>query len=172
MAHQSSSVGVPLREDLRREERHVPAVGVARDDAQQALLALAADPEPEPRLHRSRIAERVGQVDVLAVEGDALAVEEAAEHDRGLLELVEAVLDRQERHAEGAELALVPAGAEPELDAAAAQVVDGDRGLAEHARIPIADAEDQAADRAPRVVVAGERRHRRDAFERRARRIA
>ena len=107
-----------LREHLRRQERHVPAVGVAGDDAQQALLALAADPEPEARLHRARIAERVGQMDLLAVEGDALAVEESAQHDRGLLELIEAVLDRQERHPEGAELVLVPARAEAELDAA------------------------------------------------------
>ena len=65
---------------------------------------------------------------------------------------------------------LVPARAEPELDAPAAQVVDGDGRLTEHAGIAVADAEHQAADAHPRRR-RRERRHRRDAFERRARRV-
>src|SRR5262249_20101500 len=60
----------PRGEDLRREERYVPAVGVARDDAQHALLALAADPEAESRLHRSRQAERGRGPHVAAGGGD------------------------------------------------------------------------------------------------------
>src|SRR6185436_1756309 len=104
------------------------------------------------------------------VERHALAVEEPAEHDRRLLEMVEAVLDRQERHAERAEFALVPTGAEPELDAAAAQVVDRDRALTEHAGVAVTDAEDETADAHARRR-ASERRHRRDALERGARRV-
>jgi hypothetical protein len=97
-------------------------------------------------LDGARLAERVGQMNLLAIEGHALAVEESAQHDRGLLELIEAILDRQERHPEGAELVLVPARAEPELGAAPAQVVDRDGGFAEHARVSVADAKDQTAD--------------------------
>src|SRR5262249_35981165 len=72
---------------------------------------------------------------------------------------------------EGAELGFVPPGADAELAAAAAQVVDGDRRLGEHPGGAIARAEDEAPDpdagRAAR-----ERGHRRHALEGRLGRIA
>jgi len=107
---------------------------------------------------------------VLAVERYALPVEEPTQHDCALLELVEAILDRQERHPERAELMLVPAGAESDLRPPAAQMVDRHGGLTEHARVAVPDAEDEAAD-ADAGRRGGECRHRRDALERRSRRV-
>ena len=63
-----------------------------------------------------------------------------------LLDLVEPVLDRQERHVERVELGLVPARADAELAPAARDVVDAGRRLHEHADVPVADAENEAAD--------------------------
>src|SRR5439155_498503 len=39
--------GVALREDLRGEEGHVPAVGMARHEAEETLLPLPADPQTQ-----------------------------------------------------------------------------------------------------------------------------
>src|SRR5581483_9087617 len=99
--------------DLGRDEGDVPAVGVPRDDAEQPPLALPADPEPQPGLERPRIAERVVEVDLSPVQRDALAVEEPPQRRRALLELVEAVGDREQRQPEGLELDRVPADPEP-----------------------------------------------------------
>src|SRR5437016_824128 len=123
--------GVALREDLRGEEGHVPAVGMARHEPEETLLPLPADPETQPGLHRPRLAERVLEAELPTRERDALAVEEGAQGLRRLLHLVEPLLDRRERNAEGARLDLVPYRADAEFAAPAAQVIDGDRGLRE-----------------------------------------
>src|SRR5262249_3249995 len=78
--------GVAHGGERGRREGRVPAVGVARDHAEQSPLALPADPQPEARLHRPRLAERVVEVHLLAMERDALAVEQASENRDGLLE--------------------------------------------------------------------------------------
>src|SRR5437899_4747177 len=161
--------GVALREDLRGEEGYVPAVGVARHQPEETLLPLPADPEAEPRLHRPRLAERALEVELPALERDALAVEERAQGLRRLLQEVEPLLDRRERDAEGARLDLVPSRPDAELAAPAAQVIDGDRGLREQTDGPVAHAEDQAADPHP-LRLRGERGHGRDALEGRLRR--
>src|SRR5207247_3165077 len=89
--------GVALREDLRGEEGYVPAVGVARHQPEETLLPLPADPEAEPRLHRPRLAERALEVELPALERDALAVEERAQGPRRLLQEVEPLLRSEER---------------------------------------------------------------------------
>src|SRR5207249_6346153 len=134
--------GVALREDLRGEEGHVPAVGVARHEAEETFLPLPADPETQPGLHRPRLAERVLEAELPARERDALAVEEGAQRLRRLLQQVEPLLDRRERDAEGARLDLVPSGADAEAAAPRAQVADGDRRLRAQAARPAAGAED------------------------------
>src|SRR5256886_9255940 len=100
------------------------SVGVPGHDAEEPPLPLSADPRAELRLHRPRLAERVGEVHLAALECNPLSVEEAAE-DRGrLVEQVEPLADGGKGNAEGARLDLVPAGADAELAAAAAHVVD------------------------------------------------
>jgi hypothetical protein len=60
-----------------------------------------------------------------------------ADDDLGLLlEHLHPLAQRAEREAEGAVLALVPAGAETELGPPAGDVVDGRRRPAEHRRVP------------------------------------
>src|SRR5437773_2850065 len=162
--------GVALREDLRGEEGYVPAVGMARHEPEEPLLPLPADPETQPRPHRPRLAERVLEAELPTRERDALAVEEGAQDLRRLLQLVEPLLDRRERNAEGARLDLVPSRADAELAAPAAQVIDGDRGLREQTDGPVAHAEDQAADPHP-LRLRSERGHGRHALEGRLRRV-
>src|SRR5262249_55115641 len=116
--------GVAHDVELGRQERHVPAVGVARDHAEQSPLALPADPQPEARLHGPGLAGRVVEVHFLAMNRDALAAEQASENRDGLLEKTETVLDPLERHAEGAKLVLVPARPAPQLAPPATQMVD------------------------------------------------
>jgi len=82
-----------------------------------------------------------------------------------LVFLVEARTDAAEGDTERTRLDLVPPGADAELAAPAAQVIDRDRGLREHARGSVAHAEDEAADPHP-ARLRRERRHRRDALER------
>ena len=90
-------VAVPLehaatlrRVVLGRDERHVPAVGVPGRDAQRHLLAAAADPERQARLHRLGLALRVGQREVLAVEAGDVLGEQAADALDRLLDLAQA----------------------------------------------------------------------------------
>ena len=64
------------------------------------------------------------------------AVGPGAAHDRELLlEDRHALAERREPEAVGLVLALVPAGAQPELDAAARDVVDGGHELGQHGRV-------------------------------------
>src|SRR5262249_23729250 len=96
-----------LRERLGRDERHVPAIGVARDHAQEALLAAAADPDARPRLHRLWLAVRIAQVEVATRERGLLLLEQAADDAHRLVELRQPLADRQKGDAIGLELGLV-----------------------------------------------------------------
>ena len=141
--------GVELAVAIGADVGGVPAVGVLGGDAQRALLPRAADPDRQPVLHRGGQARRVDRAEVLALVRGAVLGEEAADQRERLLELVEAAADRREVVAEGLGLGLVPPRAEAELEAAAGDVVERRRGLREQARVPVEDAEHEAAECGP-----------------------
>jgi hypothetical protein len=75
---------------------------------------------------------------------------------KSLAEHVETHVDVVEVVAVGAELRLVPAGAEPGFEPSAGDVVDGDAGLRQQRRVAVGHAEHQAPDAGP----FGDRRER------------
>ena len=125
-----------VAERLRGHERHVPAVGVARRDAQRAALATAADPDREPRLQRAWLVARLAEGEPAALERGDLVVEQAADACRALLELVHARTDARKVDPIGVVLDLGPAGSEPDRGPAAGQEVDRRDRLGEHGRVP------------------------------------
>ena len=112
------------RELVRRDERAVVLVGEARRRVGGAAQTLAADEERRMRLlHRLGQAGSVVEDVVAAAEVDAVLRPEPV-HDLQLLrEHLDAHARLREREAERAVLPFHPAGAEPELDAAARDVV-------------------------------------------------
>src|SRR5207244_12833639 len=92
----------------------VPAVGPARDGAERALLAAAADPDGDAGLERLGVVRRILELEVLAGEAHPalLGIEEHAHDLRVLLQHVLADADRREVIAKGLGLDLVPARAE------------------------------------------------------------
>ena len=91
-----------------------------------------------------------------AVERPAVRLAPQAVQDRQLvLHQVRALLDRRERQPELAVLELVPAGADADLDPAAAHLIDGRHDLGEDARVPERDRRHQHAQTDP-VGVAGQ----------------
>ena len=121
---------------FRELELGVPHVGVAGDAAERLLLADAADHDGHPRLDRGRSeAQPVGTV-ARALVRDLLTGHQRAHDLESLLEPVETVAEAApELEPEGGVLTLVPAAAQPEDGAAAADVVDGGDGLGHDGRI-------------------------------------
>src|SRR5581483_5843392 len=146
------------------DERYVPAVGVACRDAQRALLATAADPDRQLALHRLRLAVGVAQREVFALEVHGVLAQQQADAPHGFFEDVEPDAVGRERDAVRLVLVERPAGAETELRATAAQMVDGGDRVGEHGGVPVAGAVDErsAADAAR---VAGERSVRGDGLQ-------
>ena len=92
---------------------------------------------------------------MLALERDVLLGPEPV-HDLDLLgEVLEPLAQRRKRESEGFVLELVPAGAHPELDPAARDVVDGRDGVREQRRVAEGDRRDQRPNRS--VVVSAAR---------------
>ena len=79
-----------------------------------------------PAAGRQREGLRLAQRIVRLLERDGLAPPQRADHARAALEAVHPLLQRREGDAEHGVLALVPAGADAEVEAAARQL--GDRG--------------------------------------------
>ena len=150
---------------LERRADHVVLVGEARRGDRGAGLRAAADDQRRVRvLHGLRERRAIDEVVVLALERDVLLGPEPV-HDLDLLgEVLEPLAQRRKREPEGLVLELVPAGAHPELDPAARDVVDGRDGVREQRRVAEGDRRDerpeaeplrergQAGDRRPRVV--------------------
>ena len=83
---------------------------------------------------------------VAAGEGGAFLFQQAPHHLGGFVQHVQAGADVWERVAVGGGFVQVPAGAEAELEAAAAQVIQGGCGLRQCGGVAVADVEHQAAD--------------------------
>ena len=117
---------------------------------QQHLLAGAADHDRRMRLlQRLRQAHRVGHGVVLAVHRRLRLREHAADDLAGLVERVEAAGHGLEVDAEVLVLELEPAGADAEVEAAAADVVERRRHLRGDARVAVGVAVHQVADARP-----------------------
>ena len=122
----------------------VPALDV-RQRGRQHPLAVRADHQRHPA-RRARQQDRVVRLPEAAGQRRALAGEQLPDDLEGLLEPRDAVVVRQ---AEGAVLGLVPAGAEAEDEAAAADLGDRRRHLREQAGRVEARAGDERAERDP-----------------------
>ena len=125
---------------------HVPLVGVLRGDAQGHLLAAAADQQRQRLLYGFGLEHRGVERVVLALERGRLVREQGLDQLGGLGQPLEPFLHGVERDPVLAVLVLLPAGAEPEHEPAAAQVVDGRRHLREHRRVAVGVAGDERAD--------------------------
>src|SRR5438132_787753 len=131
---------------LRVDVGGVPAVRILGRRPERALLALAADPDGQTLLDGLRIAARVVEVEVLALEVRDGLIEEHAQDLHRFLEMILADADPLEGDAETLVLVLMPARADAQLAAAAREVVDGADGLGEHARVPVVDADHERTD--------------------------
>src|SRR5262249_17235071 len=116
---------------IERHTRRVPLVGVLGDDTQGPPLTAAADDERHRAPHWPRITlgrhERVARL----VQGNRLAAPQRTNGARAAVEAIEALLQGRERDPEHAVLTLVPAGADPEVEAPAGEMVDRRRALGE-----------------------------------------
>ena len=118
-------VGVPLAQV--EAERAVELVGVLGGQGGGPLGAGAADDDLRPG-RPARYRRAVLELVVLSGEAEPLPrlrVPESGEDRELLLKLVEALAERRERDAEVVVLTLVPGGADAELGAAAAHLVNG-----------------------------------------------
>ena len=124
----------------------VPAVAEASDHRQGALTPDAATPDAEAFLHGFGVAAGVGKGEVLTLEVHVVLGEEEADDLDALLQDVESLPERGEGDAVGAVLVLVPAGADAEFDAPAAEVVHGGEGVGEDGRVAVVHPQDKRAD--------------------------
>src|SRR5439155_1108123 len=128
----------------------VPHVGVLGDDAEEHLLPRAADHDGRVRLlHRLGEADGVGHRVVPAVERGARLGQHATDDLEGLLEGLQPAGDGLEVDAEVTVLALEPSGAEAQVEAAPAHVVQGRRHLGGDARMAVGVAAHHGADARP-----------------------
>src|SRR5207249_4582671 len=128
----------------------VPHVGVLGDEAEEHLLPRAADHEGRVRLlHRLGEADGVGHRVVPAVERGARLGQHAADDLEGLPEGLQAAGNSLEVDAEVTVLALEPSGAEAQVEAAPAHVVQGRRHLGGDARMAVGVAAHHGADARP-----------------------
>src|SRR5438477_3247391 len=148
----------------RREIRRVPAVGESRRRPQCSFLSRASDPERESCLDRLRVVRRIDEPEMRAVEVGATTIEQESQGLRVFLELILAPRDGRKRDAVGGELDLVPPRADSAIGAPSREVVDGAERLRQDTRVPVPDAEDEAAD-AHSSRLHRRRGQRRDGFE-------
>ncbi len=138
---------------LDRAEAGVELARVLRRESRRTLLARAADDDRRVRLlDRLRQRRRVGQLVVLALEGVLLPhrrVPQAGDQLELLGQQVEPAGRVREVQPVRPVLGLVPAGAEPELRAALAHLVDLRDGDREDARVAEGGRADQRAELDP-----------------------
>src|SRR5438034_1015530 len=118
-----------------------------RDERQRAPLAAPANRDPRVRLlHRRQRARRVAQAVVLPLEARAPLRTQERDHGERLVELLAARREVRARQAELLELGEIRAGAEAQLEAAAADHVERDRHLRKQRRVAKAVAEHELAE--------------------------
>ena len=128
---------------------HVPLVGVAGDDPQHLGFRAADDDRRMRTLDRFGFAEGVLQRVEPTIETHRLLGPQPADHRQCLVKHRDTCSGAGEFDAVPAVLGLVPSGADPEIEASAGDVVDGDRHLRQDRRVAVGDAGDHAAH--PRV---------------------
>ena len=138
-------------------EPGVPGVGVGQRQAEHARPVRADHDRDPPRRRRQQ--HQVVDLGEAAVHADALAGQQPVHDLERLGEARHAAVVGQ---AERAELALVPAGAEAEHEAAAADVIDGGRHLRQQAGAVEGRAGHQRAERDPFGRRGKRRQHRPD----------
>ncbi len=134
---------VPERVDA--DERHVPAVGVARHQLQRDLLAVTPEPDREASLLRLGFAACRSEPEELTVEVDDVFGQERSDALDRFVELAQADGRGRERDAVGVELALMPTGAEAQRHPALREVVDGRDRLRHDGRMSVGRAVHEAA---------------------------
>jgi hypothetical protein len=121
-------------------------------------LAPAADEERRPARPRgARLELAVAGLEVPSVEVDGTVAEERPDDREGLLEAVDPMVERE---AEGPELGLVPARAEPEDEASATDLVDRGGHLRQHRRAVEGGGGDEGAQADPGRRCRERRQHR------------
>jgi hypothetical protein len=159
--------GAARDQHVERIGRAVPHVRMACDERQRAPGPRAADVDGGMRrLDRTRQARQAGEHVVRAGERDDLVGEEAPDDRERLVERRGSLGLRAERHARLAELGRVRAAAEPQVQAAAAHVVERDGHLGDERRMAERVREDEVPD-PDALGHGGERRRRRPCLERR-----
>ena len=125
----------------------VPQVGVRGGRPQRLARPRPTDEDRQPRLDRTRPAERIGHLVEPALVGHGLAVEQPADEPDRLVEPVEALPEpAAEIDAERVVLPLEPAAAEAEDRATARDVVERRGELRGQARVPERVGTDQQAE--------------------------
>src|SRR6266850_5158843 len=115
----------------------VPHVRVPRGEPQHPL-PLRAYPDGRVRsLHRFGLGDGVLQLVEPALEGGPRFGPEELHRLERFVEHRDAIAGARERKAELRELRLVPARADPKLEASVREVVDGDRDLRHESRMPV-----------------------------------
>ena len=118
-----------FRGGARDDGERVPLVGVAGGDPQHPR-SMGRDEDRDARLlDRSRVQAGVVELVVPALERGAVLPHQQADDLDRLLEPVDALRCRRQLDAVAAMLVLVPPGPDPQRQAPAADVVDGDRLL-------------------------------------------
>ena len=149
VAHAPDQRGQPVGVALAREV----AVGETHGALDRGFR-VAADEDRDRALHRARTAGDGWEVDELAVE---LGVRPVPQGTHGGDVLVVARPASFPRHAEGVELLLHPADAEPQLDASAGEAIERRQFLGQHHGIALGDDEDAGAETQRRCRRGGER---------------
>ena len=132
-------------EDLRCPP-DVPFIGPARRDAQRDLFAAAANEEGQGILQGFRLEAGLRQGVVGTGEVALRLGKEAFDHGAGFIEARQAFGDRIEGNAILLVFVFLPACAEPQHHAAAADVIQRGRHLREYRRVPVGVAADQRAE--------------------------
>jgi hypothetical protein len=126
--------------------RDVPLVRELGRDAERALLAPAADHHAQAAVGGQGMGLGLPQWIVGLLEGDRLADAEGADVAGRALQPVEPLLHGRERDAEHVVLVLVPAPAEPEVDAPVGERVERSRHLGEQRGVVERDRRDHRAE--------------------------
>src|SRR5437763_3561850 len=178
LARIASDVGAVPMQHLELVGEHfgaaagqVPVLGPPGHGAEGSLFTGAADADGRMGpLHRLGVAAGAPQGEVAAVEVGGLVGQQPDDHLAGLVEAIEALLQRAQLDPVGVALLFVPAGADAQLQPAVGDDVDRRGHIGQHRRVAVDDPGHQHADPEP-LGGLGQRGRHRPAFQTRAGRI-